>query len=247
MLRSQGLKVEVGPGRNRATELNLPFLTAKRLGRPLVILKAAVSRDGWIAARPGERTLLTSAAANRQAQYVRARMDSIAVGSETILVDDPLLTVREVYRERPLARIIFDRRLRTPPAARLFSTLEAGPVIILTSQETNGAWANRARNLEGVGATVVPVGDPGITPMLRALLAHDVQSVLLEGGSAVHAAAWDEGVVDGVHLYMTRHVLGPGGVKFLAGRPFSPSSLKDVRYVSLGGDVILEGYVHRPD
>ena len=246
-LRERGVEVAVGPGRERALEINLPFLTVKRRGRPFVILKAAVSRDGYVAARPGERTILTTAAANRHAQYVRARMDAIAVGSGTILVDDPVLTVREVYRERPFARIIFDRRLRTPRQARLFATLEAGPVIILTSRQVAGSQPDRARGLESVGATIVPVGDPSLTAMLRALVALDIQSVLLEGGAAVHAAAWDEGVADAVHLYMTRHVLGPGGVKFLAGRPFAPSSLTGVHYVPRGDDLVLEGYVHRPD
>ena len=70
----------------------------------------------------------------------RAEVDAIAIGSETLLVDDPLLTARGVYRERPLTRVVFDRRLRTPPTARLFSTLDAGPVIIV-------AVRRRARNV----------------------------------------------------------------------------------------------------
>jgi diaminohydroxyphosphoribosylaminopyrimidine deaminase/5-amino-6-(5-phosphoribosylamino)uracil reductase len=246
-LRERGVQVDLGTERERAIEINLPFLTAKRHGRPFVVLKAAVSRDGCIAARPGERTILTTAAANRHAQYVRARMDGIAVGSETVIVDDPLLTVREVYRERPLARIVLDRRLRTRPEARLFSTLAAGPVIILTSGETMQSQGDRARNLERVGATIVRARGPSVSAMLRELITFDVQSVLLEGGSKVHAAAWDEGVVDAVHLYMTRHVLGRDAVKFLGGRPFSPSSLTGVRYTMRGADVILEGYVHRLD
>jgi len=245
-LRGRGVQVDVGTGRERATEINLPFLTTRRHGRPFVVLKAAVSRDGCIAARPGERTILTTAAANRHAQYVRARMDAIAVGSETVLVDDPLLTVREIYRERPFARIVFDRRLRISSQARLFSTLEAGPVIILTSPETVQSEHDRARNLERAGATLVPVRESTIGAMLRELMAFDIQSVVLEGGSKVHAAAWDEGVVDAVHLYMTRHVLGPDGVKFLGGRPFSPSSLAGAQYTTRGADVVLEGYVHRP-
>src|SRR6185369_15436468 len=105
-----------------------------REGRPFVILKAATSLDGRIA-RKGERTALTSAPALRHAHGVRAQVDAIAVGSETVLVDDPLLTAREVYRERPLTRVVFDRRLRIPPTARLMSTLASGPVIIVTSSE----------------------------------------------------------------------------------------------------------------
>jgi diaminohydroxyphosphoribosylaminopyrimidine deaminase/5-amino-6-(5-phosphoribosylamino)uracil reductase len=247
ILRERGVQVDVGLERERAAEINLPFFTVKRRGRPFVILKAAVSRDGCIAGRPGERTILTSAAANRHAQYVRARMDAIAVGSETILVDDPLLTVRQVYRERRFVRAILDRRLRTPASARLFSTLEAGPVIILTVPETLRVEATRAGALEAAGATIVAVAEASVGSMLRALVPFDVQSVLLEGGSLVHAAAWDEGIVDGVHVYMTRHVLGPDGVKFLGGRPFSPSALIGVKYTTRQGDVILEGYVHRPD
>ena len=83
-----------------------------REGRPFVILKAATSLDGRIAEAPGRRTALTSAAANRHAQSVRAEVDAIGVGSGTMLVDDPLLTARGAYRERPLTRVIFDRRLR---------------------------------------------------------------------------------------------------------------------------------------
>ena len=67
---------------------------------------------------------------------MRAAVDAIAVGSETVLVDDPHLTAREVYRERPLVRVVFDRRLRTPARARLLSTLSAGPVIILTAADS---------------------------------------------------------------------------------------------------------------
>ncbi|MDO8794426.1 MAG: dihydrofolate reductase family protein, partial [Vicinamibacterales bacterium] len=58
------------------------------------------------------------------AHYYRAQVDAIAIGSGTLLSDDPLLTVRGIYRERPLARVIFDRRLRAVPESRVFSTVQ---------------------------------------------------------------------------------------------------------------------------
>ena len=67
-------------------------------------------------------------------------------------MDDPLLTAREVYRERPLVRVVFDRRLRTPPGARLLSTVAAGPVIIVTSTQ-----AAQER-----GAAVTPCSTPAL-------------------------------------------------------------------------------------
>jgi len=246
-LRAHGVDVTEGVERHRAERLNAPFFTAKRLGRPFVILKAATSLDGYLAARPGQRTLLTSAPANRYVQYGRCRVDAVAVGSGTVLVDDPLLTARDVYRERPLARVVFDRRLRTPVAARLFSTLQAGPVIILTSPDALKSRHDCANALERAGAHVVPVAEVGLAPMLRALMAHDIQSVVIEGGAAVHAAAWDEGIVDCVQLFVTPHVIGAAGVPFLEGRRLSPASLIDRRIEARGPDIIIEGYVHRAD
>ena len=246
-LRERGVEVISGVERDAAVRLNLPFFTVKRCGRPFVILKAATSLDGCIAARAAARTFLTSAAANRRAHRVRARVDAIAVGAGTVLADDPLLTSREIYRERPLARVVFDRRLRTPAHARLFSTLPAGPVIILTSQEALAGEGDRARNLESAGATLVPVAEPGLAAMLRRLVSFDIQSVLLEGGAGVHAAAWDEGVVDSVHLYVTPRVIGSGGVPLLEARSFSPAALVESRVEVLGPDVVIEGYVHGVD
>ena len=246
-LRDHGVEVVCGVESRSAARLNAPFLTAKRHGRPFVILKAATSLDGYIAAAADIRTLLTSRDANRRAQFVRAEVDAIAVGVQTVLVDDPLLTARDVYRERPLTRVVLDRGLRTPAHARLFSTLSAGPVIILTSQDGIAARAKHARALEVAGATILPIAERGLAPMFQALLASDVHSLLLEGGAAVHAAAWDEGLVDCVHLYVSPRVIGPGGVPLLDRRPFSPAALVDVRVEARGADVVIEGYVHRLD
>ena len=221
-LRAHGIEVQEGLEREAALRLNQPFLTAIREGRPFVIVKAAASIDGRIARAPGLRTPLTSAAANRRVQYLRAQVDAVAIGSETLLADDPLLTVRDVYRERPLTRIIFDRRRRTPSTARIFSTGADGPVLV--------------------------VGSPGegLKSILRQLGREGIQSVLLEGGARIHAAAWDEDVVDYVQLYVTPAVLGPEGVPLFGGRPWSLSSLIDPKVELLGPDTLIEGYVHRP-
>ncbi|HEY2905220.1 MAG TPA: bifunctional diaminohydroxyphosphoribosylaminopyrimidine deaminase/5-amino-6-(5-phosphoribosylamino)uracil reductase RibD, partial [Vicinamibacterales bacterium] len=132
-LRSHDIDVSIGVGEPAARALNQPFFTLITEHRPFVIAKAAVSADGMIAASPGARTQLTGTMASRHAQRVRAEIDAIGVGSGTILADDPLLTARGAFRERALTRVIFDRRLRTPPSARVLSTADAGPVIIVTT------------------------------------------------------------------------------------------------------------------
>lgn len=242
-LREHGVDVVVGIGAEDAAQVNAPFLVSMRERRPFVILKAATSLDGRIAAAPGVRTPLTGPAANRHAQRVRAEVDAIAVGSGTVLADDPRLTARDVYRDRPLVRLVFDRRLRTPVGARLLSTLEAGPVMIVTTAESIDTPA--ARRLGAAGAEVL-AGDGSIRGALALLAAREVRSVLLEGGALVHGAAWDEGVVDLVRLYVTPAVLGEPGVPLLDGRAFSTAALAARRVEPLGDDVLMEGYVHRP-
>jgi diaminohydroxyphosphoribosylaminopyrimidine deaminase/5-amino-6-(5-phosphoribosylamino)uracil reductase len=242
-LRERGVVVEVGLAAERAVTLNQPFFTLMREGRPFVILKAATSIDGRIAVAAGRRTSLTSAIANRHAHRVRAEVDAIGVGSGTILADDPELTARGAFRERPLARVIFDRRLRTPPAARVLSTPEAGPVIIVTSA-SSAALASLRKPLEARGAQIEIAADQTLRAALQRLAERQIESLLLEGGGAVHAAAWDEGLVDYVRLYVTPHALGPGAVPLLPDRSFSSASLHDRRIAPLGPDVLIEGYVH---
>lgn len=244
-LRAHGVRVDVGLGAQRATALNQPFFTLVREGRPFVILKAATSLDGRIAAAPGQRTALTSTAANRHAHALRAGVDAIGIGSGTLLTDDPELTPREVYRERPLVRVVFDRRLRTPASARVLSTLDVGPVIIMTTADGAGR-AEPRRTLERRGAEIAVAPDGTVRSALQLLGSREIGSLLLEGGAAVHAAAWDEGVVDFVRLYIAPRALGPGGVPFLPKQSFASGDLFSRRVEPLGADVLIEGYVHRP-
>jgi diaminohydroxyphosphoribosylaminopyrimidine deaminase/5-amino-6-(5-phosphoribosylamino)uracil reductase len=246
-LREQGVAVSVGVERDDAVRLNQPFLTILREQRPFVILKAATSLDGRLAEMTGVRTRLTSAAALRHAHYQRAQVDAIAVGSGTLLVDDPLLTARLVYRERPLTRVVFDRRLRIAPDARVFSTLAEGPVIIVTSLEAVRQRGEQARALEEKGATLLVMDSPEIAVAVRALGRRGIQSLLVEGGATLHQAVWDARIVDYAHLYVAPRLLGSRGPALLPGSAFGPASLRDQHVQQLGPDVLIEGYVHRPD
>lgn len=243
-LRERGVRVDVGLEAARSAAMNDAFFTLMLEQRPFVVLKAATSLDGRIAAAPGRRTALTSSAANRHAHRVRAEVDAIGVGVGTILIDDPELTARGIYRERPLTRVIFDRRLRTPPHARVLSTADAGPVIIVTTRASADRAELRAP-LESRGAEIEVAGDGGLKEALRRLGQRDIGSLLLEGGAELHAAAWDARLVDAVRLYVTPHVLGAEGVAFLPGRSFSVADLRDRRVEPLGPDVMIEGHVHR--
>ena len=242
-LRAAGIEVDVGLLEAEASRLNRAFTIVQTEGRPMVIAKVAVSRDARIAAAPGTRTQLTSREANRRTQRLRASVDAIGVGSGTVLADDPLLTVRDCYRFRPLLRVVFDRALRISPQARLFSSLTAGPVIIMTTADAVGRHSARAQALTSAGATIVEAsGD--MRESLRALLRFDISTLLLEGGATMHQAAWRAGVIDRVHVITAPVTLGDAGVKSFGGLELPMSELIPVKVDQLGPDQWMEADVY---
>jgi diaminohydroxyphosphoribosylaminopyrimidine deaminase / 5-amino-6-(5-phosphoribosylamino)uracil reductase len=254
-LRDHGIEVQVGVMAEEAWRLNRPFFTYIARGRPYVTLKAALSVDGMAAARRGARTALTGPEANRLVHQERAEVDAIAIGSETLLVDDPLLTARGVYRERPLVRVVFDRRLRTSPVARLFSTLDAGPVIVMSLASSRSREPARADALEGVGAQLELIeeveldgrGEAASAAFLRGALARlarrEIVSLVVEGGPALHGAFWRAGLVDRVELFVSPRAVGPDGVEWAPMPDGSIASLAELTARPVGDDVRIEGFV----
>ena len=246
-LRRKGIDVSIGAGRERALRLNRAYFTFKTQHRPFVIMKAATSLDNRIAARVGERTRISSEDSVRHSHGLRAEVDAIAVGSGTVLADDPLLTAREVHRRRPLTRVLFDRRLRIMPGARVFSTLDAGPLIIVTTPESIAKNRGRAEDLARAGAELAPINSGTLAEAFGRLADRQIVSLILEGGVALQASAWKAGLVDAVHLYVAPMTLGDDAVSWLDADTVSVAALLDRRVTPLGRDVFMEGYVHGID
>ena len=245
-LRQRGIQVDVGVRRAEAARLNEVFLTWAALGRPFVTMKIATSRDRRIAARPGVRTTITGDAAAAAVHAMRAEVDAVGVGSGTVLVDDPLLTARRAPRRLPLTRVVFDRRLRMAPDARLFGTLDAGPVVIMTTAAALRTRQPAADRLRAAGAEIEPLETGAMTEVMQRLGAREVTSLLLEGGTTVHRAAWAARVVDRVQRYIAPVCLGTHGVPWV-NDGLTIAGLREARVRRLGADVLLEGYVQRPD
>jgi diaminohydroxyphosphoribosylaminopyrimidine deaminase / 5-amino-6-(5-phosphoribosylamino)uracil reductase len=248
-LRAHGIDVSVGVMREAAERLNGPFLTVMRRARPFVTMKVALSRDGFVAGPGGARVQLTGPAANRYIHRDRAEVDGIGVGSGTLIADDPVLTARGAYRTRPLVRVVFDRRLQTPPSARVLATLTAGPIIVIGMVSAGSGNRDRVERLERTGARVELIEAQPSEGFLRASMSRlaelGVCSLVLEGGPGLHAALWKADLVDRVQVFQTPVAIGPGGLGWLDGAIFSPAALDDVSTLRLGDDDLMEGYVHR--
>lgn len=248
LLRARGIDVVCGVRADEACRLNRPFFTVMRRRRPFVTMKIALSLDGCVAAGPGARTPLTGPAANRLIHLERAEVDAVGVGSGTVLADDPRLTARGAFRRRPLTRVIFDGRLRTPVAATLFSTIDAGPVIIMSTTDAVDASRDRARALEHAGARIEGVDrDDRLQLGLERLAAMGVTSLVVEGGPTLHAALWRNRLVDRVEMFVTPQVLGREGVAWLQEPVLGSGCVVETSATPVGEDVLIEGYVHWSD
>jgi diaminohydroxyphosphoribosylaminopyrimidine deaminase/5-amino-6-(5-phosphoribosylamino)uracil reductase len=208
-LREAGVAVDVGLCEGEARALNAAFFTWITRGRPLGILKAAMSLDGRIATRTGEARWITSEAARHRAHALRAEVDAILVGAETALRDDPLLTAREVGAARQPLRVVADSRARLPLTHQLVRTAPQSPTLLATTALAPG---ERLAALKAAGVDVLTVegGEPRVDlkALAEALAKRGVTSLLIEGGGTLHAAALEAGIVDRVALFVAPLLLG---------------------------------------
>jgi diaminohydroxyphosphoribosylaminopyrimidine deaminase/5-amino-6-(5-phosphoribosylamino)uracil reductase len=173
---------------------------------------------------------------------LRAAVDAIAVGIGTVLADDPRLTVRGVVRRRPFVRVVFDRGLRLPLTSRLLTTLDDGPIVVLTAPGSLTRHAAAARALVGRGVVVTEAAD--LESGCRALLPWDVHTLLVEGGAVLHRALLAADLVDRVHLVVSPRALGPAGVPLFDGHAIPWTRMIGLRAEPCGPDVWMEADVH---
>ena len=169
-----------------------------------VTLKAAVSVDGKIATGSGQSKWITGDVARRKAHQLRQENDAILVGINTVLTDDPELTVRSIEKGRSPVRIVLDSKARIPEQSRVFQN-DGVPVIIITgNQAPSRSWPERAE-LKIIQA---PEETPDIFWVLSELKNFGLKSLLVEGGSLIHASFLKSNCVDHLALFMAPKIIG---------------------------------------
>jgi diaminohydroxyphosphoribosylaminopyrimidine deaminase/5-amino-6-(5-phosphoribosylamino)uracil reductase len=234
-LLERGIEVETGVRQDEATRQNRPFLTWIQDGRPWTVLKTVTSADGFVG-RAGERTQLSGDETDRWMQRQRAWIDAVMVGADTVIVDDPLLTARGALRARPLTRVLVDWRGRVPLTARVWSTLSAGPVIMVVLDSVVAASPERFEVLQALGVTIDAHATRDLPAVAERLAEAEVQSLLLEGGPSLQQAWLDAGLVDHVQWVKTPLLLGDG-IPMVAG---VRSRGEAMDRVALGQDELIE-------
>ncbi|GMU40708.1 MAG: bifunctional diaminohydroxyphosphoribosylaminopyrimidine deaminase/5-amino-6-(5-phosphoribosylamino)uracil reductase [Chloroflexota bacterium] len=252
-LRAAGVRVEDGDGAEESARLLEGYLHHRRTGRPLVLVKFAASLDGRIAAASGDSRWVSGPEARAWAHHERTRIDAIAVGSNTVLVDDPELTARPegvADPHQPL-RVVFDSHGRTPPSARV---LRGGGALLLTTDAATEAW--RAA-VEAAGAAVerVTAGPDGridLGAALDLLGRRGVLTLLVEGGGTLLGAFFDQRHVGRLYAVIAPVIVGASTApSAVAGRGAErmrdAPRLRDLTVQRLGDDTLIAGVPVWPD
>jgi diaminohydroxyphosphoribosylaminopyrimidine deaminase/5-amino-6-(5-phosphoribosylamino)uracil reductase len=251
-LRRAGIEVELGVRRKQAGAMVADFYKLRLHKQPYVVLKAAITLDGRLAARSGDSKWITGEAARREAHRMRAAADAVLVGVSTVLADDPELNVRLVRGQNPL-RVVLDSRLRTPANSKLARVRGDSRTLIFHGPS---APAKRRAQLRqrGVELCQIPVDAAGrlrLRSVLRELGKREVMRLLVEGGARVHGALLDAGLVDEVALFVAPRILGDAAAIPLAdGKPKTRLSaaigLESLEVRRVGEDVLLQGRLKSP-
>lgn len=196
-LRQAGVQVDVGSGAAQADRLLRPYLTHRRTGRPLVVLKLAATLDGRTAAPDGTSRWITGEAARRDVHRLRAESDAVLVGAGTVRADDPALTVRHHPGPDP-RRVVLGT---APPGARVHPAWELSgpPGQVLDELGRRGVLQVLVEGGPTVAAGFHAAGlvDRYVFYLAPALLGGDDGRPVLAGpGAATMASAWRGRIVE---------------------------------------------------
>lgn len=201
--------------------------------RPYVLASAAMSLDGFLDDTSQERLLLSSPEDFDRVDQVRASVDAILVGANTIRTDNPRLLSRS--GPDPV-KVTLTTSGKLDPAARFFTTGDSAKLVYAASPAVSGLSAQ----LGGVAA-VVDVGDPPDPHIMLADLAdRGIARLMVEGGSAIHTLFLTENVVDELQLVLAPFFVGqPDAPRFVGAGRFPQGRMTLVETRQLGGVVLL--------
>lgn len=224
-LQAAGITVEIGLMEMLARQLNRGFLSRIERGRPWLRIKLAISLDGRSALASGESKWISGEPARRDVQRWRARSGAILTGAGTVLIDDPLLTVRlddgapgestPAYEREfvPPLRVILDPGLATVARGRIREG--DAPTLYIHAPD-----ARMPRGIDAQHAHVpVHAGRFDLDAVLQLLTARGINEVQVEAGATLAGAFLAAGLVDELLLYVAPVILGERARPMFDGLP----------------------------
>ncbi|MFB0947386.1 MAG: diaminohydroxyphosphoribosylaminopyrimidine deaminase [Spirosomataceae bacterium] len=198
-LRNAGIEVEAGLLALEGRELNKRFFTAVKQKRPYIILKWAETADGFIAAEDGKPIQITGELSRQLVHKWRTEEPAIMIGTNTALNDNPRLNVRYWVGRNP-TRVVIDRRLQIPPNFKLLDNTQKTLIFndVKSTEEKFNSFIQ------------VPNQKPYLPFILDKLLALNLQSIFVEGGTTLLQHFINAGLFDEIRIFKNLKTIGAG-------------------------------------
>jgi len=242
ILERHGITVEIGVLEEAARRLNEVYFKYIVTGLPFTTLKYAQSLDGRIATAKGDSHWISSERSRRFAHRLRSQHDAIMVGIGTVLIDNPLLTVRWVKGKNPL-RIVLDSQLRILPSAHVLSAEEDTVIATTDLCDRRKIEEIKKRGKEVLVTQRSKDGRVELRPLMKSLAERGISSILVEGGREVITSLLKERLVDRMVIITAPLITGKGvegigdlGIDELK-KAIKPSSVHVRR---IGEDIIFD-------
>lgn len=247
ILRSRGIRVQVGFLEDRLKKLNEVFIKYITKKMPFVTVKVAQSLDGKSASKTGDSKWITSDKSRAFSHRLRRDYDAVMVGVNTVLRDNPKL--QAWYAKKSPVKIVVDSQLSTPQQANIFS--DNARVIIVTLPAKPGQETEN-RKLLSQKAEILEVkekeGQINLKSMMKKLAQLEIANILVEGGGTLIGSLFDEGLVDKILFFISPKIIGgKEAISSVMGEGISridrAVKLKEVKLRRIGEDFLVEGYV----
>ncbi len=247
-IKQAGIEVSSGLLEEKNRRLNEVYLKYIIKKIPFVIAKAAISIDGKIATRKFSSRWISSQQTREYFHLLRGEYDALMVGINTLIKDDPLLTVRHPnWKGKKIVRVILDSHLRFPLGAKILSTLSQGKIIVFSLKKAPQKKADALRK-KGVEVISLSSQTLDLKEVLSWLGKNEMSSVLVEGGSRVLTSMFEERLVDKIFISISPKLIGGKQALSLLqgeGADFIKNSLhlKRTNSFQIDEDIIMEGYL----
>ena len=255
IFRRGGIEVVTGVLEKECEDLNLISNFREGRGRPLFAGKVATTLDGRVATRTGQSQWITGREARADVMKWRRLFPAIAVGSGTVLTDDPRLTSRLQEEHWCPLRFVFDTTLRTVEAdvPILYSDIFKERTLVVAGERANPALQERLSRL-GIESWVIAEekGHLSMGEFRRRCADAGIDAVYFEGGSRLLSGLLKARELDYLFSYRSPRIFADeAAVPVFSGQRTEAVSegfhLADVRHAIFGDDQLIRGYLRYPD
>jgi len=253
-LKKAGIEVKTGVLEAESKKLNEFFIKYITTDYPFVILKCAQTLDGYLATSSGDSKWITNKKARNFGHKLRHKVDSILIGKNTLLEDNPQLTTRlQECKSTDSLRVVLDENLEIPVDSRIIQQDSTAKTLIVTAESTSYRKIKKYEEIESVEILTLPVNNGNQLP-LKSLLnyLHDekqITSLLVEGGGTVNYSFLKQDLIDKVYAFIAPKILGGNnGISVFNGKGSEKikdsRNLKNINIDNLNDNILLSGYLN---